>query len=133
VSKKIDSCLNPAKFEANRHAHIVIGAVFIMRIAFFGTAFCLLAVTPAFAQGAPQDLVAAYRAGVAAAKCDLGLNSAKSSQLSDAVQRIEQRSGLGQNDLDALWAKTQDEAAADNAAYCASEANNIDAVISSAQ
>jgi hypothetical protein len=87
----------------------------------------------AWAQSAPPDLVAAYRAGVAAAKCDLQLNSAKSSALGDAVQRIEQRSGLGQNDLDALWAKTQDEAETDNAAYCAKEAPTIDAVISSAK
>jgi hypothetical protein len=85
------------------------------------------------AQAAPPDLVAAYRAGVAAAKCDLGLDSAKSSALGDAVQRIEQRSGLGQGELDALWTKTQDEAEADNAAYCAREANNIDGVISSAK
>lgn len=87
----------------------------------------------AWAQAAPPDLVAAYRAGVAAAKCDLALDSAKSSALGDAVQRIEQRSGLGQNDLDALWAKTQDEAEADNAAYCAKESGRIDAVISLAK
>ena len=48
----------------------------------------------AFAQSAPADLIAAYQAGVAAAKCNLGLDSGKSSQLGDAVQRIEQRSGL---------------------------------------
>lgn len=87
----------------------------------------------ALAQAAPADLVAAYRAGVAAAKCDLALDSAKSSQLGDAVQRIEQRSGLSQNDLDALWAKTQDEAEANNAAYCAKESKNIDSVIASAK
>lgn len=85
------------------------------------------------AQAAPADLVAAYRAGVAAAKCDLALDSGKSSQLGDAVQRIEQRSGLSQNDLDALWAKTQGEAEADNAAYCAKEGQTIDAVIASAK
>ena len=61
----------------------------------------------ALAQAAPADLIAAYQAGVAAAKCNLGLDSNKSSQLGDAVQRIEQRSGLGQNDLDALWSKTR--------------------------
>jgi hypothetical protein len=70
----------------------------------------------AWAQTAPADLVAAYRAGVAAAKCDLALDSAKSSALGDAVQRIEQRSGLGHN-----------------AAYCAKEAGRIDAVISLAK
>ncbi len=93
----------------------------------------ILSAGAAWAQSAPADLVAAYRAGVAAAKCDLGLDSAKSSELGDAVQRLEQKSGLGQNDLDALWTKTQDEAEADNAAYCAKESKNIDSVIGSAQ
>ena len=87
----------------------------------------------AFAQSAPSDLVAAYQAGVAAAKCNLGLDSAKSSQLGDAVQRIEQRSGLAQNDLDALWSKTQADADADNAGFCAKASADIDAVIASAQ
>ena len=86
-----------------------------------------------FAQSAPADLIAAYQAGVAAAKCDLGLDSGKSSQLGDAVQRIEQRSGLGQNDLDALWSKTQADADADNAGFCAQAAAGIDDVIASAQ
>ena len=87
----------------------------------------------AFAQSAPADLIAAYKAGVAAAKCNLGLDSGKSSQLGDAVQRIEQRSGLAQNDLDALWTKTQGEADADNAGFCGSAAAGIDGVIASAQ
>jgi hypothetical protein len=85
------------------------------------------------AQSAPADLVAAYRAGVAAAKCDLALDSAKTSELGDAVQRIEQRSGLSQNELDALWTQTQDLATADSAAYCAKEAGGIDAVITSSK
>lgn len=104
-----------------------------MRFALLASILCVSFVSPVLAQGAPPDLVAAYRAGVAAAKCDLGLSSAKSSELGDAVQRIEQRSGMGQNDLDALWAKTQDEASADSAAFCGREAGNIDAVISSAK
>jgi hypothetical protein len=87
----------------------------------------------AFAQSAPADLVAAYQAGVAAAKCNLGLDSGKSSKLGDAVQRIEQRSGLAQNDLDALWSKTQAEADADNAGFCGKASKGIDAVIASAQ
>ena len=74
---------------------------------------------PALAQSAPASLVAAYRAGVAAEKCGLALDSAASSRLGDAVQREEQRSGLSQNDLDALWSKTQAEADADNAGFCA--------------
>jgi hypothetical protein len=88
---------------------------------------------PILAQSAPADLVAAYRAGVAAAKCNLGLDSNKSSQLGDAVQRVEQRSGLAQNDLDALWSKTQAEADADNAGFCAQAAAGVDSVIASAQ
>lgn len=104
-----------------------------MRIVLLGSVLTLALAVPAAAQSAPPDLVAAYRAGVAAAKCDLGLSSSKSSQLSDAVQQIEQRSGLGQGDLDSLWTKTQDEAAADSATYCAAEANNIDTVIDSAK
>ncbi len=87
----------------------------------------------ALAQSAPADLVAAYQAGVAAAKCNLGLDSGKSSQLGDAVQRIEQRSGLAQNDLDALWTKTQGDADADNAGFCSAAAAGIDGVIASAQ
>ncbi len=87
----------------------------------------------ALAQSAPADLVAAYQAGVAAAKCNLDLDSSKSSQLGDAVQRIEQRSGLAQNDLDALWSKTQADADADNAGFCAKAAASIDGVIASAQ
>ena len=100
----------------------------------FASAIVLAAAhLPALSQSAPPDLVAAYRAGVAAAKCNLGLDSGKSSQLGDAVQRIEQRSGLAQNDLDALWSKTQAEADADNAGFCVSAAGGIDAVIASAQ
>lgn len=87
----------------------------------------------AIAQSAPADLIAAYQAGVAAAKCNLGLDSNKSSQLGDAVQRIEQRSGLAQNDLDALWSKTQADADADNAGFCAKAGAGIDGVIASAQ
>lgn len=87
----------------------------------------------ALAQSAPADLIAAYQAGVAAAKCNLGLDSGKSSQLGDAVQRIEQRSGLAQNDLDALWTKTQGDADADNAGFCGKAAAAIDGVIASAQ
>ena len=85
------------------------------------------------AQSAPADLIAAYQAGVAAAKCNLGLDSNKSSKLGDAVQRIEQRSGLAQNDLDALWSKTQADADADNAGFCAKAGAGIDGVIASAQ
>ena len=95
-------------------------------------AAALISVTAAVqAQSAPASLVAAYRAGVAAEKCGLDLPSGKSSQLGDAVQRNEQRSGLAQGDLDALWSKTQDEAGADPAGFCASAAALVDKVIAS--
>lgn len=100
----------------------------------FASAIMLAAASlPAFAQSAPADLIAAYQAGVAAEKCNLGLDSSKSSQLGDAVQRVEQRSGLAQNDLDALWSKTQAAADADNADFCAQAAAGVDGVIASAQ
>lgn len=84
---------------------------------------------PAFAQKAPADLVAAYKAGVAGQKCDLGLDSDKSSQLGDAVARVEQKSGLAQEDLDALWSETEAAADADNTGFCAEAAALIDKVI----
>lgn len=84
---------------------------------------------PAFSQSAPADLVAAYKAGVAGQKCDLGLDSGKSSKLGDAVQRIEQRSGLAQGDLDALWSKTEADADADLAGFCAKAQALVDKTI----
>lgn len=85
-----------------------------------------------FAQSAPADLVTAYKAGVAAAKCDLGLDPGKESQLGDAVQRIEQKSGLAQGDLDALWSSTQADQAADSAGFCGAGAAAIDKTIAAA-
>lgn len=84
---------------------------------------------PAFPQNAPADLIAAYKAGVAGQKCDLGLDSGKSSKLGDAVQRIEQRSGLAQGDLDALWSKTEADADADLAGFCAKAGALVDKTI----
>jgi hypothetical protein len=94
----------------------------------------VLVVLPivALAQSAPAELVAAYKAGVAAEKCSLDLASDKSSQLGDAVQRMEQRSGLAQGDLDALWSATQQAADADNAGFCAEAAGLVDGVIAGA-
>ena len=104
-----------------------------IRLMFASAIVLATASSHALAQAAPADLIAAYRAGVAAAKCSLSLDSNKSSQLGDAVQRIEQRSGLAQNDLDALWSKTQSEADADNAGFCAQAGVSVDGVIASAQ
>jgi hypothetical protein len=89
----------------------------------------LLTAGAVLAQAAPKDLVSAYRAGVAAAKCDLGLDSAKESQVGDAVQRVEQKSGLAQDDLDALWTQTQGEADADKAGFCDTAAADIDSLL----
>lgn len=76
-----------------------------------------LSASAAFA-APPADLVAAYKAGVAAVKCNLELSSDASSKLGDAVQKVEQKSGLAQADLDALWADTEAAADADNAGFC---------------
>jgi hypothetical protein len=49
------------------------------------------------------------------------------------VQRAEQKSGLAQDDLDALWTETQATAEADNAGFCAKAVPKIDAVIKAAE
>lgn len=95
----------------------------------FALAALVLAVLPAAAGAAPADLVAAYKAGVAGQKCDLGLSSDKSSQLGDAVARLEQKSGLGQDELDALWSETEAAADADTAGFCAEAGALVDKVI----
>ena len=95
----------------------------------FATALTAGAV---FAQSAPADLVSAYKAGVAAAKCELGLDPGKESQLGDAVQRVEQKSGLAQGDLDALWSETQAAQEADAAGFCGAAAAEIDKTIAAA-
>ena len=85
------------------------------------------------AHAAPAELVNAYAAGVAGKVCTPKLDSGKSSQLGDAVQRAEQKSGLAQGDLDALWSETEAAAKADNAGFCAAAVPKIDAVIKGAQ
>jgi hypothetical protein len=97
------------------------------------TAFGLVLTTAVLAQSAPADLTAAYQAGVAAAKCNLGLPASKTSALGDAVTRIEQRSGLAQGDLDALWSKTQGDADAGLDAFCTAGAAQIDKTIAAAK
>jgi hypothetical protein len=92
----------------------------------------LLTAGAVFAQSAPPQLVSAYRAGVAAAKCDLGLDSAKESQLGDAVQRAEQKSGLAQAELDTLWSDTQAAQGADPAGFCAAAVADIEKTIGAA-
>ncbi len=96
----------------------------------FASALTLGAV---IAQAAPAELVDAYAAGVAGKVCEPKLDSGKSSQLGDAVQRAEQKSGLGQDELDALWSQTQAAAKADNAGFCADAVPKIDAAIKASQ
>lgn len=96
----------------------------------FATALTVGAVV---AQAASADLTNAYMAGVAGKVCEPKLDSGKSSALGDAVQRAEQKSGLAQDELDALWTSTEDEAKADNAAFCAKASPLVDAVIKASE
>jgi hypothetical protein len=93
----------------------------------------LLTAGAVFAQAAPPELSMAYRAGVAAAKCNLGLDQATESQLGDAVQRLEQKSGLAQPELDALWSDTQSAQAADVEGFCAAAAKDVEKTIAAAK
>jgi hypothetical protein len=88
-----------------------------------------LSVGAVLAQAGTADLENAYQAGVAGKVCEPKLDSSKSSALGDAVQRAEQKSGLAQDDLDAMWKKTETQAKADNAAFCATAVPLVDAVI----
>jgi hypothetical protein len=88
-----------------------------------------LTVGAVLAQAGTADLENAYMAGVAGKVCEPKLDSSKSSALGDAVQRAEQKSGLAQDDLDALWTKTQEAARTDSVAFCEKAAPLVDAVI----
>ena len=92
-----------------------------------------LTVGAVLAHAASAELNDAYMAGVAGKVCAPELDSEKSSKLGDAVQRAEQKSGLAQDELDALWKKTQGEAKADNAGFCANAVPMIDVLIKAAQ
>ena len=92
-----------------------------------------LTIGAVVAHAAPAELVDAYAAGVAGKVCEPQLDSGKSSQLGDAVQRAEQKSGLGQDELDAMWGETQAAAKADSAGFCADAVPKIDSVIKAAQ
>jgi hypothetical protein len=92
-----------------------------------------LTVGAVIAHAASAELNDAYMAGVAGKVCEPKLDSEKSSALGDAVQRAEQKSGLAQDELDTLWTKTQDDAKADNAGFCAKAAAKVNAVIKAAQ
>ena len=92
-----------------------------------------LTIGAVVAHAAPAELVDAYAAGVAGKVCEPQLDSGKSSQLGDAVPRAEQKSGLGQDELDAMWGETQAAAKADSAGFCADAVPKIDSVIKAAQ
>ncbi len=92
-----------------------------------------LTVGALVAEAASAELNNAYKAGVAGKLCEPKLDSGKSSALGDAVQRAEQKSGLAQDELDALWTKTQGDAKADNAGFCADAVPLVDSVIKAAQ
>ena len=92
-----------------------------------------LSIGAVVAQTAPSELIAAYEAGVAGKVCKPKLDSAKSSALGNAVQHFEQKSGLAQADLDALWTKTQGDAKADAAGFCGKAMAEVDAVIKAAK
>jgi hypothetical protein len=83
-----------------------------------------------FAQTA--ELKTAQKAAVAAQICELNLDSGKSSQLGDAVQRLEQKSGLAQGDLDASFTEAQTAAEADKAGFCGDAAKLVDDTIAAA-
>lgn len=105
----------------------------MIKYAILSAAAAVAIVGTALAQAAaPAELVAAYKAGVAAEKCGMKITSELSSQLGDAVQRIEQRSGMAQADLDALWAQYQASATADPEGFCPEAMGLIDTVIASA-
>jgi hypothetical protein len=125
--------LTLSRFNAKHQAQSLSGEPMTSRLlisVLFASALTLGAV---LAQAAPAELVSAYKAGVAGKQCEPKLDSYKSSELGDAVQRAEQKSGLSQDDLDALWSTTQDAAKADPAGFCADAAAEVDAVIKAAQ
>ncbi len=92
-----------------------------------------LALTTSAAMAQSAELKLAHRAAVAAQACELNLDSAKSSQLGDAVQRLEQKSGLAQGDLDAQFTETQAAADTDKAGFCDGAAKAVDDVIAAAK
>jgi hypothetical protein len=96
----------------------------------FASALTLGAVV---AHAASTELKDAYMAGVAGKVCEPKLDSSQSSALGDVVQRAEQKSGLAQDDLDALWDETQAAAKADNAAFCAEASPKVEAMLKAAQ
>jgi ribonuclease HII len=98
---------------------------------FTSICFALALTTGAvFAQSA--EMKQAHQAAAAAQICDLGLDDATSSALGDAVQRVEQKSGLAQSELDALFGEAQASAEGDKDGFCAGAAAIVAKVVKSA-
>ena len=110
--------LTPSRFVAIKQPQPVSGDFMKSRLVLSVLFASALSVGAVVAQTAPAELIAAYEAGVAGKMCKPKLDSAMSSALGNAVQHFEQKSGLAQNDLDALWTKTQDGAKADAEGFC---------------
>ena len=125
--------LSMSRFDANKQSQSGSGDIMKSRLILSVLFASALSVGAVVAQTAPAELIAAYEAGVAGKMCKPKLDSAKSSALGNAVQHFEQKSGLAQADLDALWAKTQGDAKADAEGFCGKAMAQVDAVIKAAQ
>jgi hypothetical protein len=125
--------LTTSRFTSIKHAQPHSGDYMKSRLLFSVIFASALSIGAVVAQTAPSELIAAYEAGVAGKVCKPKLDSAKSSELGNAVQHFEQKSGLAQADLDALWTKTQGDAKADAAAFCEKAMAEVDQVIKAAQ
>ena len=125
--------LTASRFAANAQPQSVSGDFMKSRLLLSVLFASALSVGAVVAQTAPAELIAAYEAGVAGKVCKPKLDSAKSSALGNAVQHFEQKSGLAQADLDALWTKTQGDAKADAAGFCDRAMAQVDQVIKATQ
>jgi hypothetical protein len=111
--------------DLSTHLGIIMNSRFAISVLFASA----LTVGAVLAHAGTAELENAYQAGVAGKVCEPKLDSSQSSALGEAVQRAEQKSGLAQDDLDAMWTKAEQEARADNAAFCAKASPLVEAVI----
>ena len=125
--------LTTSRFDSIKQTQSIQGEFMKSRLVLSVLFASALSVGAVVAQTAPSELIAAYEAGVAGKVCLPKLDSAKSSSLGNAVQHFEQKSGLAQADLDALWKKTQLEARADQAGFCEKAMAEVDQVIKDSQ
>ena len=125
--------LTTSRFDSIKQTQSIQGEFMKSRLVLSVLFASALSVGAVVAQTAPSELIAAYEAGVAGKVCLPKLDSAKSSSLGNAVQHFEQKSGLAQADLDALWKKTQLEARADQSGFCEKAMAEVDQVIKDSQ